>query len=131
VAAIDEFETSDIFQTVDSETPEESFNQAWARQLLLRALKALEQECLETGKERNYRLFCRRIIEPILESKPQPPMKELAGEMGITRKQASNYIITARRAYQRLLRAEIRMYASSDDEVEQEIRDLFVFLGDL
>jgi hypothetical protein len=32
---------------------------------------------------------------------------------------------TARRAYQHLLREKIRMYASTDDEVAAEIRDLF------
>jgi RNA polymerase sigma-70 factor (ECF subfamily) len=130
MARIDKFKTDDIaLELVDSRTPEESFKSAWVWQLLLRVLKALKQECLKTGKELHYRLFRRRIIDPIFENKPQPAIKELAEEMGLTRKQASNYLITARRAYQRLLRAEIRMYASSHEEVALEVKDVFKFLG--
>lgn len=126
---IDKLNTDDIaIELVDEGTPEESFKRAWAQQLLLRVLQLFEEECSKTGKERHYRIFSRRIIEPILEGTERPPMKQLAEKIGITEKQAFNYDVNARRAYQRLLRQEIRMYASSDDEVAQEIKDLFELL---
>jgi hypothetical protein len=39
-------------------------------------------------------------------------------------------LLTARRAYPRLLQEEIRGYAGSEDEVAAEIHDLFHFLGE-
>lgn len=126
ILSIDKLKTDDFgVQLVEKGTPEDSFNRAWVRELLVRVLKCLEEECFQTGKDCHYEIFRQRIIEPILAGSPQPPIKGLAEKMGLTEKQACNYVITARRAYQRLLREEIRMYASSDDEVAMEIRDLF------
>ena len=42
-------------------------------------------------------------------------------------KEACNYLVTARRAFQRLLRQEIGVYASSEEEIASEVRDLFHF----
>lgn len=126
ILSIEKLKTDDIaVELVDKGTPEDSFNRAWVKELLVRVLKCLEEECLQTGKECHFEIFRQRIIEPILAGSPQPPIKELAEKMGLTEKQVCNHAITARRAYQRLLREEIRMYASSDDEVAAEIRDLF------
>ena len=36
----------------------------------------------------------------------QPPIKDLIESMDLTQKQANNCVVTARRAFQRLLRAE-------------------------
>jgi len=45
--------------------------------------------------------------------------------LAIDEKQVANALLTARRAYQRLLRDEIRLYARSEDEVSAEVRDIF------
>jgi len=52
-------------------------------------------------------------------------MRELANRHGIDEKQAANALLTARRAYQRLLRDEIRLFARSEEEVSAEVRDIF------
>lgn len=128
--SVDKFKTDDIaVELVDKGSPEDSFNRAWVQQLLLRVLRAFEQECLSTDKKWHYEIFRRRIIEPIFRGTERPLMKELARELGITEKQAFNCDVNARRAYQRLLRQEIRMYSSSDDEVTQEIKDLLELLA--
>ena len=99
IVSIDQFDTTEVgIELFHTETPEDSFNRSWVQQLLLRVLKSLEKECLETGKDCHFKLFQRRIIKPILEGIPQPPIKELAKEMGLTEKQACNYVVTARRA---------------------------------
>ena len=56
-------------------------------------------------------------------------MADLGREHGITEKQAANCLLTAKRAYQRLLQEEIRLYASSEAEVASEILELFSILG--
>ena len=88
-----------------------------------------QEECTQKGHEQHYKLFVRRIIEPILDNVPKPAVKDLAEEMGLARKQASNYLITARRRYHRLLRQEIGKYATTDEEVTLEIEDLFKFVA--
>ena len=127
---IDILNTDDFIIELSVEgTPEDSFNLAWVRELMLRVLRSLEKHFLANGKECHYKLFRWRIIDPILENKPQPTFENLAKKVNLTEKQTSNCVITARRAYQRLLKEEIQMYASSDEEVAAEIRDLFRFAG--
>ena len=109
----------------EEETPEDAFNRAWARDLLLRVLGLLEAECAGTGKEKHCELFRRRITEPVLEGADLPAMVDLAAELGLEEKQACNYLLTARRAYQRLLRGEVKGYAMSSGDVASEMRDVF------
>ena len=130
ILSIDQFDTNEMrIELFHTDTPEDSYDRAWFYDLLLRVMGLLKAECIDTGKESHYELFVRRIIEPILEETLQPAIKELAEEMGLPRKRASNYIVTARRAYHRLLREAIREYASSDEEVTLEIEDLFKFVA--
>jgi len=117
------------YEPSDAETPEVVFNQIWLSELLGRVLLSFEQECTATGKEAHYELLRCRIIEPVLEGTEPPPLRDLARNLGLTEKQAANMLITARRAYQRLLRQEIQIYAASEDDVAFEVRDLFEFLA--
>ena len=110
-------------------TPDMIFDRAWASEVVLRVLRHLERECQETGKCVHYKIFTSRIINPILQGIPEPPMADLAFEHGLTEKQGANHLLTAKRAYQRLLREEIGLYADSDAEVSSEIRDIFNVLG--
>ena len=106
------------------------FRRAWVADLTQRVLRRLEQECQASGKLPHYELFRQRLVLPALEGSEPPPLAELAGRLGLSEKQAANCLLTARRAYQRLLQEEIRAYAASEDEVAAEIRDLFHFLGE-
>lgn len=117
------------FEPRDEETPEEIFHRAWVQDLLLRVLGALERECQATGKQAHFTIFQRRIVDPVLQGAAPPPMCDLAQRLGISEKAACNYLLTARRAYQRLLRDEIRQYALSEKDVASEVQDLFQFLG--
>jgi RNA polymerase sigma factor (sigma-70 family) len=117
------------FEPAGGETPEAVFNRAWASELIMRVLDIFEQECRIGGKDGHFYVFQRRIMKPALEGAEVPPMEVLADELGLTAKQAANRLITARRAFQRLLREEIRQYASSDDELAAEVRDVFDLLA--
>jgi RNA polymerase sigma-70 factor (ECF subfamily) len=117
-----------MFEPRQEESPEDIFNRTWLLELLLRVLRMFEQECQATGKEAHYELFRRCIIEPALEGVKPPPRAELAQNLGLTEKEASNRLLTARRAFQRLLREEIRSFALSEDDEAFETRDLFHFL---
>jgi len=130
--SIDEMatESGPIIVLKDTKTPDEAFHREWLRDLVLRVLSVLEQECLATGKQVHYDLFRQRVIAPILEGAESPSLHELGQLHGLSDKDVENRVITARRAYQRLLRNEIRLFASSDEEVAAEIQDLWRFMAE-
>jgi hypothetical protein len=118
-----------VFEPVERETPEVIFHRIWVINLIQRVLRLLEQECQSTGKIKHHELFRHWIVLPILEGLEPPSLNVLAEKVGLPAKQASACIITARRAFQRLLRQEIRLYASTEAEVAAEIQDLFYFVA--
>lgn len=121
-------ESGPVVVPKDTRTPDEAFHRNWLRELVLRVLRALEQECQATGKQTHFELLRQRLIAPVLEGADAPSLRDLAQRHGLSDKDVENRVITARRAYQRLLREEIRLYASSDEEVAAEIQDLWRFM---
>ena len=114
---------------VDTHIPEDAFTQSWARMLLARVVDALERECAATGKQAHFSIFRRFMRLPIRDGVPAPSQREMAEELGLTEKEVANRLVTARRAYQRLLREEIAQYATDSTEVDDEVRDLFAALS--
>jgi RNA polymerase sigma factor (sigma-70 family) len=112
------------FEPREDETPEDVFNRIWARDLLLRVLRIFREECRTTGKEKHCRIFELRIIGPAMEGAEVPSLQQLAKEFDMTTKQAANCLLTARRAFQRLLREVIRTYAFSEHDVTTEMHEL-------
>jgi RNA polymerase sigma-70 factor (ECF subfamily) len=119
-----------VFVPKDTETPDEVFHRTWLRELILRVLKTLEDECRITDKTTHFELLRLRIIEPILEGAEAPSYQELAERYDLTEKEAAARVVTARRAYHRLLREEIRLFATSDEEVGAEIQDIWRFMAE-
>ena len=113
----------------ESETPEAAFHRAWTAELVLRVLATLEQEFCAGGKGAHYEMFRRFIVEPGLRGAEPPLYSALAAEIGVTETQVGFRLTTARRAYRRLLRDEIRTFARSEDEVDAEVDALFAFLA--
>jgi DNA-directed RNA polymerase specialized sigma24 family protein len=122
-------ETGPVVVPKDTKTPEDTFHQAWLSELVMRVLRTLEQEYLAGGKKIHIELLRQRVIAPILDGAEVPSLSDLAERYALSVKDVENRVITARRAYQRLLRDEIRVYASSDEEVAAEIQDLWRLLS--
>jgi hypothetical protein len=97
--------------------------------LLARVVDTLDRECRATGKQTHFEIFKRFMLMPILDGVPAPSQRDMAAECGLTEKEVANRLVTARRAYQRLLREEIAQYAADSAEVDAEIRDLFATLS--
>lgn len=117
------------FEPQERETPEAVFHRIWVRNLIERIQQLLERECKETGKMKHLELFHQWIVLPIIDGVEPPPLNILAERAGLSARQASACVITARRAFQRLLRLEIQQYSSNEEEVTAEIRDLFHFIA--
>ncbi|MBD3337108.1 MAG: sigma-70 family RNA polymerase sigma factor [Candidatus Eisenbacteria bacterium] len=126
IVSVEDLITEDgpVFEIKDEETPERAFEREWSAELLRRVLKRLEEEWSDSGKEVHLDLFRRWIIEPSLFGVEPPPLSELAEVHGLKMHDASNRVTTAKRAFKRLLRQEISLCASSDEEVDQEMAEL-------
>jgi RNA polymerase sigma-70 factor (ECF subfamily) len=132
VVSLDELMGSEShpFDPQDAElTPDKVFDRKWAVGLVMRVIRRLEAECANTGKAVHYDIFLQRIIDPILQGAQEVPLADLGAKHRLTEKQACNCLLTAKRAYRRLMEEEVRLYVETEAEVAEEIRDLFRILG--
>lgn len=110
--------------------PEEAFHHAWAAALLDDVLSELERECVGTGKRKHWEVFCSRVLAPIVDNATPVPLSVLCERHGVDNEMtASNMIVTVKRRFQAMLRSRVRRFVSSDDEVDEEIRDLVAALS--
>jgi RNA polymerase sigma-70 factor (ECF subfamily) len=110
------------------DTPESAFERAWARALLGRVLTVMQAEFKEAKQQVHFEIFRRFVVAPILESAACPSQRELAADYWISEDQVGNRLVTARRAYKRLLRRELATYCRDEAEIDQEIGELFDIL---
>jgi RNA polymerase sigma-70 factor (ECF subfamily) len=110
-----------------SSTPEEAFQREWAQGLLEGALRDLKRHYGNGEREVRARLFERYV--DLLAGGSAPDYAALAAEFGLSATDVTNYLHRARLLYRRLLRDRIRQSVARPEEVEEEIRDLFAFLG--
>ncbi len=113
----------------DPDSSESVFDRVFTQQLIHQVLCDLQRECQQTGKVVHYEVFQRRVVEPTLDGAAPIPLKTLAPSLGLTEKQASNCLTTAKRAFRRLLAIRVQQYALSEDDVEQEIGAFCRHLG--
>lgn len=108
----------------------DAFELEWARQLLKQTLSRMEQECVATGKSNLWRLFEDRVLGAIVGDAEPTPYEKLAVDLGFgTAERAANMLITAKRMYERFLRQTIGEYALTEEEIDEEIRDLYEILA--
>jgi hypothetical protein len=109
-------------------TASDAFDIAWARQVLAGALSRMREGCINAGRLHTWELFECRIVVPLFNNLAPPRYSELVERFGFdSPAQASNALITAKRAFARALRATIAQYA--DDAVEEELADLMRILA--
>ncbi len=116
-------------QSCDHFDPEKALLRALACEITCQTIAELEQAFIHTGKAAHFYIFQRRIVEPALDGAQPVPMLELATDLGLPVKTASNYLITAKRSYKRLLRRRVCQYAANPDDADQEIADLWAYLN--
>lgn len=127
LASIDELAEEGCVQPkalVDPDTPELQFHRAWVQEVVRNVLEALEKDCARTGKTTHFKLFQMQVVLPELEGERPPPLQQQAGELGLKYKEAANQILTAKRAFRRLLEKEVRAYACSEEDGVNEQRDV-------
>ncbi|MGB2821000.1 MAG: sigma factor [Phycisphaerae bacterium] len=110
--------------------PEEAFTYAWASQLLDDVLAAVEAQCGQARQQVHWEVFRRTVMEPILFGADVPPMSRLCRELDIaTAKKAAAMNVTVKRRFRRVMRAHVRQFVASEDEVDAEIGELTAILS--
>jgi RNA polymerase sigma factor (sigma-70 family) len=107
-------------------TAERIFDRAWATQLLERVLAQLRQAYHEKGKEAEF-----SSLEKFLAGKLSDESYAAVGqELGLSQAALRQRVHRLRQTYRRLLRAEVAQTVSCEEEIEDEIHNLFQAFGD-
>jgi RNA polymerase sigma-70 factor (ECF subfamily) len=109
-------------------TPERIFDRRWALTLLEQTLASLEAE---SGNEGKQELFA--ALKPTLTADGRdatdPSYRELAGRMNTSEGAIKVAAHRLRRRYRELLREQIAETVEREEDVDEEIRDLFAALA--
>jgi hypothetical protein len=110
--------------------PDQAFAYAWACELLQEVLAEVQRQCVHDGKDIHWQLFHLHVVEPLITGRKPSPLAELCRQLGVpTAVKAGNMIVTVRRQFQTAIKNRVRQYVVSEDEVDQEIRDLMEILS--
>jgi RNA polymerase sigma-70 factor (ECF subfamily) len=122
---VDNAESQYALEPRDELSPEKLFERSWALTVLARTMAHLQAEAISTNK---LKLFDRLKIYLTAE-KSSVPYRDAAAELDMTEGAVRVAIHRLRRRYRELLRDEIAQTVTSDDQIDEEIRDLFTALG--
>ena len=113
------------FEPSHDETPERLFDRDWAVTILQRVLDALREEYESRGRED---LFL--ALRPLLDGRGEKSAAEIAVERGTTEGAIRVGLHRLRRRFREELRREIGDTVVNGEDVEDEIRQLFIALGE-
>ena len=106
-------------------TPEKLFQRHWALTLLERTLTQLQAEAVHGGKQELFnRLKCYLTWE-----KDSSPYRDAAAELNMTEGAVKAAVHRLRVRYRQLLRDEIAQTVANEDQIDEEIHDLFTALA--
>lgn len=109
----------------DELSPDRLFERSWALTVLARTMAHLQAEATGTNKQE---LFDHLKVYLTAE-KSSVSYRDVAAELDMTEGAVRVAIHRLRRRYRELLRDEIAQTVTSDDQIDEEIRDLFTALG--
>lgn len=107
------------------DTPEAAFSYHWSAALVRAVLDKVRTACLRDGLEMHWAVFDARVARPLLFGESAPTMGELVERFDLPGSaQVSNMLITVKRRFARTLREEVAATVASENEVEDELREL-------
>ena len=112
-------------EPTDDTTPERLFERRWAIELLDQAMSALRQEYEKAG---SLAMFD-HLKSQLTDAGKTARNADIADELGMTEAAIKKAAQRLRQRYREAVRAQIEETVTSQEEVEEEIRDLFDALG--
>lgn len=106
-------------------SPEKLFERSWALAVLERTMRRLSAEAVKTKKQKlldHLKVF-------LTVRKNSVPYHKVADELGMSEGAVKVAMHRLRRRYRQLLRDEIAQTVSTEDQIDEEIRDLFAALA--
>jgi DNA-directed RNA polymerase specialized sigma24 family protein len=105
--------------------PSEQFNAAWSREMVAEAKRRMRAECERANRMDVWAIFSERILGPVEDGTSPRSYEQLAGSLELNSSmQASNLLITGKRAFARVLRSLIAEYVEDEAMIDEEIGDL-------
>ena len=109
---------------------EQSFNYVWKADLLERVLTEVRDRYTKRGMETHWYVFRDRLMEPSLEDSEVPSFNQICQRYRIDDEAtASNMLKTVKRLFRSVLEKHIRQTVLSGQAIEEELREIFKFLG--
>lgn len=120
----------DRAEQVQADEPCDAFDLAWAHNAIAETLRLMRAECETSQRMDVWGVFECRLVGPLLKGEEPVEYDELVARFGLqSSAQASNLLITAKRMFQRVIRAVVSEYTLGEAEIESEIRELMTVLG--
>lgn len=119
IHSMDQVEDSRTDATV-THTAEHEFERVWARSILTNALKNLETEFQMKGEERQF-----QSLKPFLLQPKSQKIQVLAEQLQMNPPAARMAVSRLRSRFRDILRHEIAQTVTSEEQIDEEIRDLF------
>lgn len=108
----------------DELSPEKLFERSWALTVLDRTMARMQDEAISTNKQKLFN----RLKGYLTAEKSSVPYRDMAAELDMAEGAVRVAVHRLRRRYRELLRDEIAQTVTSDDQIDEEIRDLFTAL---
>jgi RNA polymerase sigma-70 factor (ECF subfamily) len=109
------------FEPSHDATPEALYERGWALTLLEQGLTRLREEWADAGKQQLFEC----LKGTLSADQTVRPYVELAGELGMSVEALKVAVHRLRRRYRELVRDEIAQTVATNEEIEDELRDLF------
>ena len=119
IHSMDHFEDGQI-DAVYSQTADHEYELAWARSILANVLSQLQMEYQSRGQEQQF-----KYLKPFLLQPQSQKIQVLADQLDLNPPAARMTVSRMRSRFGDLLREEIAQTVSSEEQVDEEIRDLF------
>jgi len=103
--------------------PEEVFDRQWASEVLSQSLTLLFQRLADEGKTQHLEAYRRYELSPRTDA--PPTYEAVAQAMNISVYQVKNFLNYVRQRLQQVIAERIRDSVSSEEELRQELDDLF------
>jgi RNA polymerase sigma-70 factor (ECF subfamily) len=106
-------------------TPDKVFERRWAMALLDRVLRRLQEEQEAAGKGEQFA----RLSSHLTRERGGESYREVAEHLGMTEGAVKVAVHRLRRRFRKVLREEISETVAGEDQIDEEIRDLFAALS--
>jgi RNA polymerase sigma-70 factor (ECF subfamily) len=112
--------------TLASGARTDAFDQAWAREVLGEVLSTMRQQCEQTDRADLWEVFNVRYLKPATDDVEPEPHESIARRLKLeSPQQAANLLVTAKRMFTRLFMSVVSRYAAGQEEVREELSELW------